>query len=105
VLNRELSLPSVPVPPGAYIPGLASTVGLSEGTRRQAAHVTERAQERGLTNGKHPAGVAAAALYLVAEARVESARQTELAQAADVSTATLRARWAALREHVAVDVV
>jgi len=58
-----------------------------------------------LTNGKHPAGVAAAALYLVAEARVEGVRQTESAQAADVSTATLRARWTELREHVAVDVV
>lgn len=46
VLNRELSLPSVPVPPNAYVPGLASTVGLSEGTRRQGAHVTEQAQER-----------------------------------------------------------
>jgi len=105
VLNRELSLPSVPVPPGAYVPGLASTVGLSEGTRRQAAHVTERAQERGLTNGKHPAGVAAAALYLVAEARFEGVRQTDLAEAADISTATLRARWTELREHVEVDIV
>ncbi|MWG35379.1 transcription initiation factor IIB [Halomarina oriensis] len=105
VLNRDLSLPSVPVPPGAYIPGLASTVGLSEGTRRQAADVTEQAQERGLTNGKHPAGVAAAALYLVAEARVERVRQTDLAAAADVSTVTLRARWAELREHVEVDIV
>ncbi|MWG35027.1 transcription initiation factor IIB [Halomarina oriensis] len=105
VLNRELSLPSVPVPPSAYIPGLASTVGLSDGTRRQAAHVTERAQERGLTNGKHPAGVAAAALYLVAEARVEGVTQAELAAAADVSTATVRARWTELREHIEVDIV
>ena len=105
VLNRDLSLPSVPVPPGAYIPGLASRVGLSEGTRRQAADVTEQAQERGLTNGKHPAGVAAAALYLVAEAHVEGVTQAELADAADVSTVTLRARWAELREHVGVDVV
>jgi len=105
VLNRDLSLPSVPVPPGAYIPGIASVMELSDGTRRQAAHVTEQAQERGLTNGKHPAGVAAAAVYLVAEARVEGVRQTELAQAADVSTATLRARWTALREHVEVDVI
>jgi len=31
VLNRELSLPSVPVPPGAYVPGLAPRVGLSRG--------------------------------------------------------------------------
>ncbi|MFC5974004.1 transcription initiation factor IIB family protein [Halomarina salina] len=105
VLNRELSLPSVPVPPGAYVPGLASTVGLSDGTRRQAAHVTEQAQERGLTNGKHPAGVAAAALYLVAEARVEEVTQGELAKAADVSTVTLRARWTELREHIEVDIV
>ncbi|MWG33784.1 transcription initiation factor IIB [Halomarina oriensis] len=105
VLNRELSLPSVPVPPGAYVPGLASTVGLSDGTRRQGAHVTEQAQERGLTNGKHPAGVAAAALYLVAEARVESVTQAELAEAADISTVTLRARWAELREHIEVEIV
>jgi transcription initiation factor TFIIB len=105
VLNRELSLPSVPVPPEAYIPGLASAVGLSESTRRQAADVTEQAHEQGLTNGKHPAGVAAAALYLVAEARVESLTQAALAEAADVSTATLRARWTELREYVEVDVV
>ncbi|WP_425604275.1 hypothetical protein [Natrinema gelatinilyticum] len=62
------------------MPQLTSAVGLSEGTRRQGAHVTEQAQERGLTNGKHPAGVAAAPLYLVAEARVEGATQAEITE-------------------------
>ena len=104
VLNRELALPSVPVSPGAYIPGLASTLDLSAGTRRQSGEIAEQAQERDLTNGKHPAGVAAAALYLVAEARVESVTQAELAKAADVSVPTVRARWTELREHIEVDI-
>jgi transcription initiation factor TFIIIB Brf1 subunit/transcription initiation factor TFIIB len=42
---------------------------------------------------------------LVAEARVERVTQVALAAAADVSTATLRARWTELRDNVEVDVI
>ena len=103
VLNRELSLPSVPVPPAAYVSQIASTVGLSEGTRRGGEYIAERAHKEGLSNGKHPVGVAAGALYLAAQERVEAITQQALAQAAGVSALTVRTRWEELEKIVEYD--
>jgi transcription initiation factor TFIIB len=104
-LNRELALPSRPLPPAAYVPKLASAVGLSDGTRRFGTHIAEEAHERGLSNGKHPAGVAAGALYLAAQERVEGVTQRALAEAADVTALTVRTRWTELEKTVEHDIV
>ncbi|MFC5971388.1 transcription initiation factor IIB family protein [Halomarina salina] len=104
-LNQTLPLPAAPVPPAAYVPSVASTVGLSAGTERLGTFIAEQAHERGLSNGKHPAGVAAGALYLAAEERVEGVTQQALAEAADVTALTVRSRWVALSKTIDCDVV
>jgi transcription initiation factor TFIIB len=104
-LNRELALPSRPLPPAAYVPTLASAVGLSDGTQRFGTSIAEVAHEQGLSNGKHPVGVAAGALYLAAQERVEGVTQQALAEAADVTALTVRARWRELETAVDHDIV
>jgi transcription initiation factor TFIIB len=92
VLNRELGLPAEAVEPVAYIDSLASGVDLPRDVQRRARDLAEQATEAGIANGRKPAGVAAACLYKTAQAADVTVTQTALAEAADITPITLRAR-------------
>lgn len=92
VCNRELGLPVPPLAPEAYLPKVASEVDAGRETRRRARERLEAA-EPVATGGVHPGGVAAGALYLAGRETGERVTQGELAEAADVSRATVRARF------------
>lgn len=91
VLNRELGLPTRPVTPQEYIPRLASSLGVSNLVRRRARALASRAEEAGVATGKHPAGFAGACLYVVADDADQPLAVSEVAEAADACTATIRA--------------
>ena len=93
VLNRELGLPAEPMRPEAYLPRLASAVGLSDEARQRAREYVAVAHDAGLVSGRKPIGIAAACLYAAAEERCEAVTQVDLADAADISPITLRSRW------------
>lgn len=99
VLNRELGLPSVPPTPMEHIPQFASVLAVSEATRRRATRLAEIAYDRGIANGRSAAGVAAAALYEAIREQNGEVTQRSVADVADVSTMTLRARWQELRDE------
>jgi transcription initiation factor TFIIB len=78
----------VPVPPPAaahHVPRLCEAVGVGERERTRAEQLTR--EHANALQGRNPAGVAAAAVYLAAGKIVN---QAPLADAADVSTITLR---------------
>ncbi|MES3160645.1 MAG: transcription initiation factor IIB family protein [Halorubrum sp.] len=100
VLNRELGLPAMPTPPGAYVSRFASALGLSAGTRHRAEALAARATDEQLAQGCTPTGLAAACLYMAAQERCERVTQTDLAEVADVTPVTIRARWNELRTLV-----
>ena len=93
VLNRELGLPVPPAKPDVYLPQLASDLGVSSETERRARQLLDDARERTLCSGCHPAGVAAGCLYAAAQERCEDVSQTAVAELADISAATVRARY------------
>ena len=93
ILNRELGLPAVPTPPVEYVPRFASQVDLPDEVRYRAKTLAEQAVDNGLANGCNPAGLAAACVYVAARERGERVVQTDLAELADVTPVTLRARW------------
>ena len=92
VLNRELGLPVPPADPMRYLPKVASAVGLDAETEARAREVIEAA-DRELLEGVHPGGVAAGALYVAGRQLGGWVTQGELADAAGVSGATVRARY------------
>jgi transcription initiation factor TFIIB len=100
VLNRELGLPAVPMTPVEYVPRFASDLALSEKTRHRAEKLATRANEQELANGCNPAGLAAACLYTAAQEGCERVTQANLAEVADVTPVTIRARWDELRTLV-----
>lgn len=92
VLNVELGLEAQLVAASDYVPRLAADCGATNQIQHRALELASLAAERGLANGRHPAGIAAACLYLAGREYGRRLTQVELAEYADVSTMTLRAR-------------
>lgn len=93
VLNRELELPTVPMEPPEYVPRVASALELSAATRQRAADLARQAARTGAANGCNPTGVAAGCVYQAAREQDERVTQAALANAAEVTPVTVRARW------------
>jgi len=90
ILNAELGLPARPVTPSMFVPRLASDLGCSDAIHLRARTLAEDSERAGVTTGVHPAGFAAVYLYKAGCEHGRRLTQTEVADAANVSTATLR---------------
>jgi transcription initiation factor TFIIB len=99
-LNEELGLPAKPATPTMYIPRLASDLDCPERIRRRARALAEAAEDAGVTTGLHPAGFAAACLYRAGQEAGRWLTQTEIAEVANTSTATVRNHRDTLEEQV-----
>jgi transcription initiation factor TFIIB len=100
VLNRELALPTVPMEPPEYVPKLTSALEVSPATRQRAVYLANQVASSGAANGCHPAGVAAGCVYQAAQEQDERLTQAALADAAEVTPMTVRARWKQLQTVV-----
>jgi len=93
VLNRELELPTVPMEPPEYVPRVTSALELPAATCRRAVDLARQAVRTGVANGCNPAGVAASCVYQASREQDERVTQEALADAAEVTPMTVRARW------------
>lgn len=82
--------------PVDYVPFLAGRLGLTEEQRRAGTRRLEKVAGEPSLVGKDPVGIAAGALYLSSD----ETTQSDVADAAGVSTETIRQRVAQLRELV-----
>ncbi|MDG5777871.1 transcription initiation factor IIB family protein [Haloarculaceae archaeon H-GB2-1] len=103
VLNRELALPTPPQRPVTFIPRVASTVGLDAAVERRAREIAELTHEAGLSTGVHPAGFAGACLAVAVAEAGSAVTQRALADAADVSTMTVRTHRRRIQEFLEGD--
>ncbi|SFL64415.1 transcription initiation factor TFIIB [Halogranum rubrum] len=99
-LNEELGLPTKPVSPSMYVPRLASDLECPDTIRLRARALAEQAEERGVTTGVHPAGFAAACLYKAGREESQWLTQSEAADVANASKATVRTHRDTLDEQV-----
>ncbi len=93
LLVRELGLKIPLVDPADYAHRIATMLGLSGATVRTAIEIIEKARRLGITAGKDPAGIAAAAVYIAALLNDERRTQKEVAMAAGVTEVTVRNRY------------
>jgi transcription initiation factor TFIIB len=84
-----------------FVPRLASDLECPDEIRQRARTLAERAEDLGVTTGVHPAGFAAACLYTAAREEGRWLTQTEAADVANASTATVRTHRDTLAEQVA----
>lgn len=93
LLVKDLNI-LMPVPdPVSYIPRIAYKLGLSESAQSKAKEIIRQAQQIGITAGKDPAGLAAAAIYVVSLMENNRKTQREIAGAAEVTEVTVRNRY------------
>ena len=90
---RKLGL-SIPLAsPVDYLVRFGTELGLSGSCQRNAAEILTSAKENGLTAGKDPTGLAAAAIYISGIIREERRTQRAIAEAARVTEVTVRNRY------------
>lgn len=93
LLVREAAI-KVPLPNAIdFVPRIGAILNLSASTIRRAIDILKQAQKMGLTAGKDPAGLAAAAIYIAAMMQGEMRTQKEVARAAQVTEVTVRNRY------------
>jgi transcription initiation factor TFIIB len=89
---RELDLKMPVANSDQCISRIASRAGLSEKIKRYARDIIKKAEQKKIASGKHPMGLAAAALYFACVKNDNNTSQKEIAGAADVSEVTIRNR-------------
>ena len=97
-LNADLGLPAKPVTPSMFVPRLASDLECSDAIRQRARRLVKHAENEGMTTGVHPAGFAAACLYKASREQGRRLTQSEVAEAANTSTVTVRSHRDTLDE-------
>lgn len=75
-----------------FINRIASNLGISEKSMRDALVILTKTKESGYADGKNPIALAAAALYISSVNNGERFTQKQIAEAAGISTVTLRMR-------------
>ncbi len=104
LLVRELNV-KIPIADAAdFVPRIASALGLSGKVIKKAIEILDRAKARGLTAGKDPAGLAAAAVYTAAQIYEERRTQKDVAQVAGVTEVTVRNRYKELIQYLKIKV-
>lgn len=103
ILLREMDL-TMPVADAARnVNRIASSVGLSEKVARKAIEIVRITEEREISAGKSPMGLAAASLYLAGVIEGEVKTQKEIAEAAGVTEVTVRNRYKGLRADLGAE--
>jgi transcription initiation factor TFIIB len=95
---RELGLEVAPADPAQYVPRFCSDLGLTEECERRARSLLQSAQQAGITSGKSPVGLAAAAVYAASLLTNERVTQSEVSTVASISEVTIRNRYHELLE-------
>ena len=98
LLCRELGIKILPTSPKDYIYKFASSLGVSNKTVSDALKLLKEAEEKGLTSGKGPMGIAAAVLYVATLINKEKKTQRDAAKAAGITEVTIRNRYKELYE-------
>lgn len=99
-LARELNIKLEPTSPADYVPRFASKIGLSKDAESKSISIIKMATNKGLTSGRGPIGVAAAALYIASVLLGERKTQREVALITGVTEVTIRNRYKELSEQL-----
>ncbi|MEM2908257.1 MAG: transcription initiation factor IIB [Candidatus Hadarchaeales archaeon] len=103
-ITRELLMHLRPTSPIDYVPRFGSELGLSGEVQSKAIELLKEASKKGLTSGRGPTGVAAAAIYIASVLCGERRTQRDVAEVARVTEVTVRNRYKELCEKLGLDV-
>ncbi len=93
LLLNEMDFKMPATNPTRYVSVIASRAGISRKTMRTASGILKKADKAGISAGKDPAGLAAAALLVASTLEGEDRSQKNLVKAAGVTEVTIRNRY------------
>ncbi len=103
-IARELRLSIPPTSPIDYVPRFISELKLLGEVQAEAIQILKQAANKGLTSGRGPIGVAAAAIYVASVLANSRRTQREVAAVARVTEVTVRNRYKELVEKLDLEV-
>lgn len=103
-LIRMLKIKVMPVNPISFIAKFGSELNLSQKTQTKAVRFIEKAMKQGITSGKSPNSIAAAALYVASLLNKERRTQLKFAETAKITEVTLRNRFNELIKQLKIKV-
>jgi len=92
-LIRDVNIKVGIADPIYFIDRLINVLDIKPTVYPKAKELIEKAKEKGITAGKDPAGLAAAAVYIAAILQGEKITQKDVAKAANVTEVTVRNRF------------
>jgi len=102
---RKLGIRMPVTTPMDYVPRFASELGLSGETQAKAIEILRDAREKGVTSGRGPTGVAAAAIYLAGKLTNDRHTQKSIAQRlSGVTEVTIRNRYEEIARELSIEV-
>jgi transcription initiation factor TFIIB len=104
-LAKSLGLKLMPTNPSDYIPRFCAALNLDGIVQKKAMEIIRRAEEKELTSGRGPSGVAAAAIYIASIVCGDKRTQKEIATTAGVTEVTVRNRYKELAEKLGMEVL
>ena len=104
-LLRELDIHLPPASPIEFVPRFCSRLGLGGDVRAKAIEIIKKAQEKKLTEGKGPIGVAAAAIYIAAILSGKHKTQKEISEATGVTEVTICNYYRELSEKLGIKIL
>ncbi|MCE4603214.1 MAG: transcription initiation factor IIB [Desulfurococcales archaeon] len=100
LLVRDLEIRIPVIEPERFVYRIASALNLPDPVVVEAIKIVKEARKRGLTAGKDPSGLAAAAVYLAALKHGLRKTQKEVASVAGVTEVTVRNRYKEIAEAI-----
>ena len=101
----QFTLGSVqPLDPRAFLQRIITNLGLSQKVYTLASRIIDVMKRRGYTEGKDPAGIAAAAVYVASIIVNEKKTQKDIAKAARVTEVTIRNRYRDIVDKLYIEV-
>ncbi len=101
-LSRELCLKLMPTRPEEYIKRFCSKLELDREVISRGEEIISQATDLGLTSGKGPTGVAAAAIYISSITEGDPRTQRAIAEVAGVTEVTIRNRYKEIAEKIGI---
>ncbi len=92
------------VDPRRFLPRIIYNLRLSQDVYLLSSKIIDMLKKNGLTEGKDPAGIAAAVVYISSIIMDEKKTQREVAQAANVTEVTIRNRYRDIVDKVTITI-
>ncbi len=104
IMARTLKLNLFPSNPEDYVDRFCAKLNLSGEVKKKALEIIKQVEEKALTSGRGPTGVAAAAIYIAAVMNNERRTQREVAEVSGVTEVTIRNRYKEISEKLGIEI-